>query len=72
MRIALMVIGIILLIAGIWVVAGHGSYTATETVVSVGDHALKATHDKSIPQWAGIAGIVVGALLTLGGLLRKR
>jgi hypothetical protein len=72
MRIALMVIGIILLIAGIWVLAGHGSYSTTETVVSVGSHALKATHDKAIPQWAGIAGVAVGGVLTLAGLLRTR
>lgn len=72
MRIVLMVIGIILVVAGIWVVAGHGSYSSTETVVSIGSAALKATQEKSIPQWAGIAGIVVGAVLVLAGIVRGK
>jgi uncharacterized membrane protein YphA (DoxX/SURF4 family) len=72
MRIVLLVIGIILVVAGIWVIAGHGSYSSTDTVVSVGSAALKATHEKSIPQWAGIAGIVVGGVLVLVGLLRGK
>jgi uncharacterized membrane protein YqiK len=72
MRIALIVIGIILIIAGIWVLAGNGSYTDTDTVVSVGSAALKASHQEAIPQWAGIAGIVVGAILALVGIFRGK
>lgn len=72
MRIVLMVIGIVLVVAGIWVVAGHGSYSSTDTVVSVGSAALKATSEKPVPEWAGIAGIVVGGVLVLAGLLRGK
>jgi len=67
MRQILIIVGIALLAAGIWVVAGNGSYQDTETVVKIGSTALKATHDKAIPQWLGIVGIVVGAVLALGG-----
>ncbi|HEY4143712.1 hypothetical protein [Pinirhizobacter sp.] len=72
MRVGLIVIGIILLAAGIWVVAGHASYRDTNTVAQIGSAKLTATHDRAIPQWVGIAGIVIGGLLTVGGIARKR
>ena len=72
MRAILIVIGLVLLVGGLWAVFGHGSYTQTDTVLQLGSAKLTATHDKAIPEWLGIAGIVVGALLTLGGLLSKR
>ncbi|MBD8881166.1 MULTISPECIES: hypothetical protein [Rhodanobacter] len=71
MRFALIIIGLALLIAGAWVVFGHGSYQTTDTLFQLGSAKLTATHDKAFPQWLGIAGIVVGALLVLGGILRK-
>jgi uncharacterized membrane protein YphA (DoxX/SURF4 family) len=72
MRALLLVVGIVLLIGGLWVVFGHGSYTQTDTVFQVGSAKLTATHDKAVPEWLGIGGIVVGALLALGGLFSKR
>jgi len=72
MRAGLIVIGIILLAAGIWVVAGHASYRDTDTVAQIGPAKLTATHDHAVPQWIGIAGIVIGGLLTIGGIARKR
>ena len=72
MRAILIVIGIVLLVGGLWVVFGHGSFTQTDTVLQLGSAKLTATHDKAVPTWLGIAGIVVGALLTLGGLFSKR
>jgi hypothetical protein len=72
MRAGLIVIGIILLAAGIWVVAGNASYRDTDTVAQIGPAKLTATHDRAVPQWIGIAGIVIGGLLTVGGIARKR
>ena len=72
MRAGLIIIGIILLAAGIWIVAGHAFYQDTDTLVQVGSAKLTATHDKGVPQWIGIIGIVVGALLAIGGFMRKR
>lgn len=72
MRAVLTLIGIALLAAGLWVVFDHGSYQTTDTLIQVGSAKLTATHDRAIPQWLGIAGIVVGALLALGGLMKKR
>ena len=72
MRAGLIVIGIILLAGGIWIVAGHASYQDTDTLVQVGSAKLTATHDKGVPQWIGLVGIVAGALLAIGGFMRKR
>ena len=72
MRAGLIIIGIIVLAAGIWVVAGHASYQDTDTLVQIGSAKVTATHDKGVPQWVGIGGIVVGALLALGGFMQKR
>ncbi|WP_243042179.1 hypothetical protein [Dyella sedimenti] len=71
MRAVLIILGLLLLAAGVWIVSGHGSYQTTDTLVQVGSAKLTATHDQAIPTWAGIAGIVVGAVLALGGFLKK-
>jgi uncharacterized membrane protein YphA (DoxX/SURF4 family) len=71
MRAGLIVIGIILIAAGIWVIAGNASYRDTDTVAQIGSAKLTATHDKAIPQWAGIAAIVIGGLVAVGGFTRK-
>ncbi len=71
MRAALIVIGLLLVAAGIWVLAGQATYQQTDTLVQVGSAKLTATHDKAVPTWAGVAGIAVGALLAMGGFLRK-
>ncbi len=72
MRIALMVIGILLLVAGIYLAYGHGSYSSTQTLAQVGSHVLKVTEQKSFPRWIGYAGMAVGAVLVLAGLLRGK
>lgn len=72
MRAGLIIAGIILLIAGIWVTVGNGSYKTTDTVAKLGPAKIEATHNKAVPQWLGIAGIVVGGLLIVGGIATKQ
>lgn len=71
MRTGLIVVGILFLVAGIWVTLGNGSYKQTDTVAQIGPAKIEATHSKAVPQWAGIAGIVVGGLLLVGGFVNK-
>ncbi len=71
MRAGLIIVGIILLVAGIWIVAGHAFYQDTDTLLQVGSAKITATQDKSIPRWIGVSGIVAGALLAIGGFTRK-
>lgn len=72
MRAGLLIAGIILLIAGIWVTVGNGSYKQTDTVAQLGPAKIEATHTKAVPQWLGIAGIVIGGLLLVGGIASKK
>lgn len=72
MRAILIILGLALLVGGLWVVFGHGSYTQTDTLLQIGSAKFTATRDKAIPAWMGISGIAVGALLALGGLFSKR
>lgn len=72
MRAGLFIAGIILLVAGIWVIAGNGSYKQTETLAQLGSAKIEATHTKAVPPWIGIAGIVVGGLLIVGGIASKK
>ena len=71
MRAVLIILGLILLAAGIWVLLGHGSYQQTDTLVQIGSAKVTATHDTPISPQVGIAGIVVGAVIALIGFLRK-
>ncbi|MDQ6647101.1 MAG: hypothetical protein M3Y93_07695 [Pseudomonadota bacterium] len=72
MRAGLLMAGIILLIAGIWVTVGNGSYKQTDTVAQLGPVKIEATHSKAVPQWLGIAGIVIGGLLVVGGIASRK
>lgn len=69
MRATLIVIGVILIAAGLWATLGHGTYKQTDTVAKLGPAKIEATHDKAVPEWLGIAGIVAGGLLVLGGFV---
>ncbi|MCP1373162.1 hypothetical protein [Dyella lutea] len=72
MRAGLIIVGVLLLAAGIWVTVGNGSYKKTDTVAKLGPAEITATHDQAIPQWVGIAGIVIGGVLAIGGFVSKR
>ena len=47
MRAGLIVIGVVLLAAGIWVTVGNGSYKKTDTVAKLGPAQITATHDNA-------------------------
>jgi len=72
MRAGLIIVGIILLVAGIWVTLGNGSYKQTDTVAQLGPAKIEATHDKAVPEWLGIGGIVVGGVLLIGGIASRK
>ena len=72
MRAGLFIAGAILLLAGLWVTIGNGSYKQTDTVAQLGPAKIEATHSKAVPQWLGIGGIVIGGLLLVGGFASKK
>ncbi|TBR36732.1 MULTISPECIES: hypothetical protein [Dyella] len=71
MRALLIIIGLVLVAGGIWVLAGQASYQQTDTLVQLGSAKITATHDKAVPNWAGVAALVVGGLVALGGFLKR-
>jgi hypothetical protein len=71
MRAILILVGLALLVGGVWVVFGHASYTQTDTLFQLGSAKFTATHREAVPAWLGVAGIAVGALLAAGGLFKK-
>ncbi|MEO5810615.1 MAG: hypothetical protein ABIU96_06620 [Rhodanobacter sp.] len=72
MRAGLLIAGVILLLAGLWVTIGNGSYKQTDTVAQLGPAKIEATHTKAVPQWLGIGGIVIGGLLLVGGFASNK
>lgn len=72
MRAGLIIVGVILIGLGLWVSLGNGSYSKTDTIASIGSAKIEATHDKAIPQWVGIAGIVIGGIVAVAGIAQKR
>lgn len=71
MRLGLIVAGLIIAGLGIAATMGKFQYNHTKEVVKLGDLSLKAQEQDTVPQWAGIVGIVVGGALFAGGLLKK-
>lgn len=72
MRGLLIIVGIIVIALGIASMMGKFNYEKKDQVAKIGSVSLSATHDKTVPQWAGILGIVVGGALVLGGALKKK
>ncbi|MDE1959759.1 MAG: hypothetical protein KGI40_11840 [Xanthomonadaceae bacterium] len=69
---AMIVVGLLVALGGLWVVFGNGSYQSTETAAKVGPLTLQTTSDKTIPVPIGYGLIVVGGVLLAVGALRKR
>lgn len=72
MRIGLIVAGLLIAGLGVGVLLGKFQYTQNKEVLKVGDvFSAHVEEEKTVPQWAGFAGLAVGGLLVLGGALRK-
>lgn len=72
MRIALMVIGLVLLIGGAAIFLGKLDYPHDKQVLKVGDLSATVTEHRTIPQWAGALSALVGIGLLVAGATRKR
>lgn len=71
MRLGLILAGIVLLGAGVWVALGNVHYNATRTQAQFGPIKVEASEQKPVPAPLGYAGIVIGGALILAGVLRK-
>ncbi len=72
MRIGLILAGLILAGLGVAVLMGKFQYTHQQEVVKIGNvFSANVAEKDPVPQWVGIAGLVAGGLLVLGGALKK-
>jgi uncharacterized membrane protein len=72
MRIAIILIGIVLLGLGVWVALGGAHYNDTSTKAQLGSVKIEASSQKPVPAPIGYAGIVVGGVLIVVGAMRKK
>ncbi len=71
MKLSLIIVGVIVAALGIASVTGKLSFQQKDEVAKIGDFSATVEKQKSAPQWLGIAAIVVGGVLVLGGALKK-
>lgn len=62
------IVGIILIAAGIYVVAGQGSYNRNREVLKIGGLEASVQESRLIPPWTGAIAIAVGGVLVFAGL----
>lgn len=71
MRAGLIIVGIVLLALGLWVALGNLHYNATDTKAQLGPVKIEATSQKPVPAPIGYAGIVIGGILIVTGVMKK-
>jgi len=65
------VVGILLVLAGLYVVVNGASFTRDKTVIKVGTLEANVKEQEPIPAWTGGAAILVGVGLVVVGLRKK-
>ena len=61
------VIGVLLLVVGVFVLVTGMQYKDTKKIVDVGDVEVKATDHRPVPKWVGIVALVGGSPLWASG-----
>ncbi len=71
MRIGLIIAGLVLIIAGAAAWMGEFEYTKDKEVAKIGGLSATVSTDKTVPQWIGGVGLLVGIGLVAAGAMRK-
>jgi hypothetical protein len=71
MRIGLILAGIILAAVGIAAFTGQLNFTQDKEVVKIGGLSASVKQEKSVPQWIGGVGVLVGLGMIAAGAMRK-
>jgi drug/metabolite transporter (DMT)-like permease len=61
------IVGILLMLLGIFVLARGGGFTTQKDVVKVGDVKLTAPEEHSVPPWTGAVALVAGVAMAMAG-----
>jgi hypothetical protein len=68
---ALQVLGIVLIVAGLWVLVHPPTYTREESLFKVGNVEATMRQQHPVPAWAGGAALGAGVVILLLGLVRR-
>lgn len=71
MRMGFIIVGIILIAVGAAAFTGNLNFTQDKEVVKIGGLSASVKQDKTVPQWAGGAGVLIGLGLLVAGAMRK-
>ena len=63
-----LIVGVILVLAGIYVAAGQASYKSDREVLKIGGLEASIKESRVVPSWAGAIAIVAGGVLVFAGL----
>ena len=59
------VIGVLLIVAGVFVLWKRPTYATREDVVRIGDFKASVDERQAVPPWLGVAGVAAGVILLL-------
>ena len=71
MRLGLILAGIILAAAGLAAFTGNLNFNQDKEVVKIGGLSASVKQEKTVPQWLGGLGVLVGLGLVVAGATRK-
>lgn len=71
MRTGLILAGLILVAIGIAAFAGKLNFSQDKEVLKIGDFSATVQQQKTVPQWLGGTGVLVGLGLIVVGAARK-
>lgn len=72
MRMGLIIAGILLIAIGAAAFTGNLNFTENKEVLKVGEFSATVKQEKTVPQWLGGAGALLGLGLVVAGAMRKR
>ena len=71
MRMGLIIAGILLIALGAAAFTGSLNFTKDKEVLKVGEFSATVKQEKTVPQWLGGVGALVGLGLVAAGAMRK-
>jgi len=71
MRIGLILAGLVLAAVGLAAFTGNLNFTKDKEVVKIGGLSASVKQEKSVPEWLGGVGVLVGLGLIVMGTMRK-
>ena len=72
MRMGLIIAGILVFAVGAAAFTGNLNFTKDKEVLKIGEFSATVKQEKTVPQWLGGIGALVGLGLVAAGAMRKR